>query len=665
MKLLTSSPNILAALEKINITTSEELLDYYPYRYDDMSYSDEDDLQDKQNIKVLGKLVSNPKHFSNGKFDIITFCFISNETKFYNVKIFNRGYMIKNLKLGEEYSINGTYTLSKKEINVISMVKGRFDENKKIRAVYHLPQSLSQTIFRSLIERTLIKIQEVFYDYMPAYFKNKYRLLDKFEALKYVHTPKDEKQISIGLRTLKYYECLQYSLKNRIVRGENKRMVSMPKGIIPGQKINEFILNLNFKLTSDQIAAIRDIILDMNKQTLMYRLLQGDVGTGKTIVATLALYGNYLRHKVGAFMAPTDSLARQHYQSLKELFSPYGIKVGLLIGGLKEKEKKEIKQQLKDGLIDVIVGTHALFSLDVVYSSLGLAIIDEQHRFGVRQRNMLLEKDDGCDLLLMSATPIPRTLALSIYGDLDISSLSQFPSKERKVETCIVSPTSASIIQAIKSSLLEQRQVFIVAPKIENQDDSLSSANKIFDMYNTLFPNEVKVLHGKMKSEEKFQIIEDFINKKFLILVSTTVIELGINVLTAGVIIIYNASSFGLASLHQLRGRVGRDGKEAICFLVDEDIDNERLQVLKNSNDGFEIAEMDMKMRGPGEIVGSSQSGFPTFACLNIVDDFRMFECARDDANYLMNHLINPEFKKYYDYVFNKLEQNEDIKLFD
>lgn len=662
MEILTNSKNILSKLEKINIKTSEELLEYYPYRYEDMTYSDENALQDKQKVKILGKLVSNPKHFSNGKFDIITFFFVTKANGFYNIKIFNRGYMMKSLSLGEDYSIIGVFNLQKKEIIVNSIFKGKLDEERKLKGVYHLPNGLSQNIYYSLLERTFLKFQARIIDEIPEVFVKKYRLLDKTTALKYIHFPQNDNQISQGFRTMKYHECLSYCLRNQITRGENKRKPREPKGLIDTKKINEFILNLGFKLTSDQVQAIKEIILDMNQQSLMYRLLQGDVGTGKTIVAIMALYGNYLRHKIGAFMVPTDSLARQQYASLKKLFERYGIRVCLIIGGLTAKDKNVVKTKLKNGEYDVVVGTHALFSEDVKYPSLGLAVIDEQHRFGVKQRNELISKSDACDLLLMSATPIPRTLALSIYGDLDISTLSQFPNQQRKVETMIVSPKSATIISTIKDCLLDQRQVFIVAPKIE--DDNFNSAEKIYSVYDTLFHDQVRLLHGKMKSEEKSQILDDFVNKKFLILVSTTVIELGINVLSAGAIIIYSASSFGLASLHQLRGRVGRDGSDSVCLLVDEDIDNPRLKILKDNNDGFLIAEKDMELRGPGDAGGISQSGFPTFSCLNIVSDFRMFECARDDASHIITHLYNPEFKKYYDYVANK-QIKEDITLFD
>lgn len=665
MKLLTTSKNVLDSLLKLKIETSEDLLNHIPYRYEDMSYTDESELEDNQKIVILGKLVSTPKHIQKNKVDLITFFFVSEKGTFFLVKLFNRAYYLSQLSLSEKYTIVGTYHKEQKELIVSSIHKGVNDENKKLRGVYRLPNDLSSVVHRNLVERTLDKYYECIIDELPSTFVSKYRLLAKKDALRLIHRPNDFQDVTKGLRTLKYHECLAYCLKNQLIRGENKRIPSLNKGlIIEGPQMNEFIKSLNFKLTVDQKEAIRDIINDMNQKTLMYRLLQGDVGTGKTIVAALALYGNYLRKKVGAFMVPTDSLARQQYRYLIDLFSNTNIKVGLLIGALSQKEKNQIKNDLINGNIDIIVGTHALFSSDVIYPSLGLAIIDEQHRFGVNQRNELISKDESCDLLLMSATPIPRTLALSIYGDLDISSLTCFPSSKREVITKVVNPKNALIFSTIKDCILEDRQVFVVAPRINATSDKLESAEKIYDVYKTLFKDEVRLLHGQMKSEEKSQILDDFSAKKFHILVATSVIELGINILEAGAILIYSSSRFGLASLHQLRGRVGRDGKEAICLLIDENEEDERLKILEKSLDGFYIAEMDMKLRGPGDAFGIAQSGFPTFTCLNIVDDFRMFECARDDAVLILKNQDNDEYKRYRQYVEKEYEI-KDITLFD
>lgn len=653
MKLLTTSSNLLTVLNHLGINSSEDLLKYLPYRYEDKTYSDELDLLDKEKVTILGKLVSNPVLVNKGKFSLIQFFFISNHNEFYRVKIFNQPYLMKMLTLGELYSVSGTYSLKGKEINLTSLKKGVISSEEALRPLYHLLEGISQSVYRNLVKRTLEKCEGLINDPMIDEFKKKYHLLDYYQALKMIHFPKNKEEIHLALRTLKYHECLAFSLKNQICRGENKRLPLQKKTKIELKKVNDFILSLPFKLTKDQISAIREIVLDMNKDELMYRLLQGDVGSGKTLVAMASLYANYLRHNQGAFMVPTDSLARQQFEDIKKYFSPFNIKVDLLIGSLSLKEKKEVKEKLINHQTDIVVGTHALFSEDVYYDNLGLAIIDEQHKFGVNQRNLLVSKGDNCDLLLMSATPIPRTLAISIYGDLDVSTLASFPHEERKVITEIVRPDSPEINLLIHEMLEANRQIFIVAPKISG-DDEEKSVIAIYEKYSLLFPNQVLLLHGKMDSEEKEKILKDFIDKKKLILVATTVIELGINVLSAGLMIIYNASSFGLASLHQLRGRVSRDGQSGYCLLVSENEDP-RLSVLVDSNDGFHIAEEDMKMRGPGDMIGVRQSGFPSFATLNIVDDFRMFECARDDAKKIVDNLANPSYQKYYALIKQEL----------
>jgi ATP-dependent DNA helicase RecG len=399
----------------------------------------------------------------------------------------------------------------------------------------------------------------------------------------------------------------------------------------------------------------------MKSKKLMYRLLQGDVGTGKTIVAVTSLYANYLRGKQGVLLAPTDSLARQHYASLLSFFKNYNLKVGLLLGSMTQSEKNDIKKQIKNGEIDVLVGTHSVFSTNVEYNNLALAIIDEQHRFGVNQRNTLANKGDQVDLLLMSATPIPRTLALSIYGDLDVSSLTTYPTSSHIVKTKVVDYDSDKITGLIDYCLKNNRQVFMVCPKIHHGGKKVSS-EEIYEQYSKIYGEKIALLHGKLKNEEKVELLDKFKNNEIKILVATTIVELGIDIKTAGGMIVFSANSFGLASLHQLRGRVGRDGQDAYCLLVDhfeDDEDSSRLLFLETNNNGFDIAEEDMKRRGPGDFMGIEQSGFPTFSSLNIVSDFKMFEVARNETVYILNNLQDEECNKYYSYCLSKLKSEE------
>ncbi len=666
MKLLTNNQSIINSLSKIDVHDSFELIEVLPYKYEDYTYSNEYEIKDNDKVTLLVKLVSNCSHVHTPKIDIISFFAVSiNSSKMYSFKIYNRVFYKTMLNMNDEFTIQGTYNQKKNLISVITIKKGYLIEEKKYKPVYHLPSDLSQNTFISLIRKTL-EIPEMVFPYdVPKMFLNKYKLEKKINALKLIHIPTSQEDIKRGLRTIKYSECLEFCLKNSLIKKENKRVV-LSKNKIPDLKvINSFISNLKYKLTHDQIIAIKEIILDMNSSSLMYRLLQGDVGTGKTIVAITCLYANYLRNNIGAFMVPTDTLAKQQYNEVKELFSSYNINVELLIGSMTLKEKRIIKDKLKNGEIDVLVGTHALFSDDVEYPNLGLCIIDEQHRFGVNQRSKLVSKGDKCDLLLMTATPIPRTLSIALYGDLDVSTLKMYPKEKNPVHTQVVKDSSALIYSTIDEMLNQNRQVFIIAPKI-TENDNIYSVESLFKNFSSIYKEEVQMLNGKMKSKEKDEVLENFKNGNKKILISTTVVELGLNVLTAGAIIIYSASNFGLASLHQLRGRVGRDSQEAICLLVDNN-DDERLLLLEKIHAGDELAYEDLKNRGAGDFFGSKQSGFPTFRTVNVVDDFKMFMCAKEDATYILNHLEQIEFERLVLHVKNKMikEEKEELILID
>ena len=452
-----------------------------------------------------------------------------------------------------------------------------------------------------------------------------------------------------------------FSLKNQLIRESNKSLSKIKKEPIDLDICAPFIDSLPYKLTEDQETAAREIIEDMNQSGLMYRLLQGDVGTGKTLVCFVALFANYLRGDQGALMAPTDALARQHYANALKLFKNTKLKVALLLGSTPASEKKQIKQDLKEGYIDLIIGTHALFTKDTNYSSLGLVVIDEQHRFGVNQRIALASKGEHADLLMMSATPIPRSLALTLYGDLDISTLYTFPSTKRDVKTIIVNTEDEKIFKAVDYALSNDKQAYVIAPLIDFSEDGRFSVEQLYARYVLRYRAKVGLLHGKMKQEEKEEVLNKFYNGDIKILVSTQVVEVGIDVKNANTMIIYDATNFGLASLHQLRGRIGRDGSKSFCLLATNEEDTDKLNILTQSEDGFVIAEEDMKQRGPGELTGTLQAGMPDFAFLNVVDDYKIFVVARDDAKEILK---NKDEKKYQWLVKHatSLINQEDIK---
>lgn len=659
MEISTKSKELLLELDKMGINTSEELVDYLPYKYEFLNYSNENEIQNKDRIIILGKLVSNPVIFNNGKISIITFHFVSVDDKFYTCKIFNRPFFMNILDLENQFTIIGTIDLEKRIINVINLKKGIIPPSERIKANYHLPTSINLTNYSKLVKKNL-ELNKLYYkDLFPNYLKNKYKILNHIDALMLVHFPENKNDISIGLRSLKFEECMKYCLINKIIKEENKKIKKPFSQDFNVKLINEFILKLPYKLTQDQIIAIREIVTDIKSDKVMYRLLQGDVGTGKTIVSIVCLYANYLKGKQGLILVPTESLARQHYLNVSSLLEPYGIKVGLLIGDMKEKEKSELKDKIANNEIDIVIGTHILFSKKTIYSNVGLAIIDEQHRFGVNQRNALFLKGNDVDMLLMSATPIPQTLAMTIYGDLDVSTLTNYPNGKHHVITKVVDYSSNKILNLINYCLENRRQVFIVCPKI-SLGTFYQSSEQIYNQFEPIFKEKISLLHGKMSGEEKNTILTKFKNNEISIIVSTTLVELGIDIKTAGGMIIYCANSFGLASLHQLRGRVGRDGQDAYCLLVDhfeEGEDSSRLKFLETCDDGFEISNEDMKRRGPGDFIGINQSGFPSFSALNIVDDFNMFTYARKEADFIYLNLDNPSLKEYYDYISSQIDK--------
>ncbi|HKM02715.1 MAG TPA: ATP-dependent DNA helicase RecG [Bacilli bacterium] len=640
---LSKSLRINEALEHIDIKNFLDVIFHFPRTYDDFSLTSEPVTLDRTRVVFFGSITSIPRIVRVNRLNIVSFTFQSQSGYTYKIVAFNRPYLINTLKYSQEVTVVGTLDKIKREINLIKIVQGPTETGKKLQSVYSLPLNLKNYEFVKLVDKAFKLNKDKIANIIPQRYLYKYKLLNRYEALFKVHFPRDYTDVNMGLRTLKYEEALIFQLKNLLIRKQNKSMIRDNKTLIDLKRANEFIIGLPYKLTSDQLEAVREIGLDMNKQELMYRLLQGDVGTGKTLVAFVSLYINYLRGEQGALMAPTDILARQHYENALQLFSGSGVRIYLLVGQIKEKDKIAIKQKLANGEIDLLIGTHALFTEDVTYPRLGFVVIDEQHRFGVNQRNLLLQKGERADLLLMSATPIPRSLALTLYGDLDLTTLKEFPFKKRDVLTKIVENDSKALFQYVDNYLASGKQVFVVAPRIEGDDER--SVEGLVKAYQAKYGCLVGLVHGKIAQEEKEDVFNNFKNGTTPILVATSVIEVGVDVKNAGLMIIYSPLSFGLSALHQLRGRIGRDGSKAVCLLVSEDEEVDKLEILETTSDGFKIAEADLALRGPGEIIGVKQSGIPHFACLNLISDHKIFEIAKEDAQTILNEENEIDFK--------------------
>ncbi len=661
MEKLTKSARLNYLLGGMGIFTPYDVVNHLPHRYDDYSYTDETSLQDKQRVVLLGKVISIPKVVPSKRVSVLTFDFMSRNRKYYKIVFFNQPYLAKTVKIDEEYSIIGTFNLKRNEVDGMKMIKGEVPIEERLKPVYSLPRDFQNYLFANLAEKNLKALEGKIFSLVPYDYLKKYRLINKEQALNLAHHPHNYQEVTQALRHLKYEEALLFSLKNQLIRESNKSLSKIKKEPIGLDICEPFLSSLPYKLTEDQLKASKEIIEDMNQNGLMYRLLQGDVGTGKTAVSFVALYANYLRGDQGALMAPTDALARQHYANAVKMFKDTKLKIALLLGSTPTSEKKQIKDDLREGYIDIIIGTHALFSKDVNYSSLGLVIIDEQHRFGVNQRIALASKGDHADLLMMSATPIPRSLALTLYGDLDISTLYTFPSTKRDVKTLILDSENERIFKAVDYALSNNKQVYVIAPLIDFSEDGRFSVEQLFARYALKYKSAVGLLHGKMKQEEKEEVLDKFYKGEIKILVSTQVVEVGIDVKNANTMVIYDATHFGLASLHQLRGRIGRDGYPSYCILVSNEEDANKLDILTKSEDGFVIAEEDMKQRGPGELAGVKQSGIPDFAFLNIVDDFKIFVVARDDAKEILKNKDNNNYQWLIRYATSLINQ-EDIK---
>lgn len=625
-------------LLKMGIVNNEDVLRHLPRRYDDFSLTPKEKIYAFQNGEkgvFYGRLSSGIRQFRFTSASKSTFYFRTS----YGIDVFftawNRTFLNKVILPDEDYTLQGSYDEKNHTFNLLSVKRG--DVEQQYIPVYSLPDGYPEHRFIHLVKYSL---EQDIPNILPERLHEKYLLPSRKEAFRLCHFPKGADDIKKGYRYFKYEEALLFSLRNLLIKQENQSIIKTSPAKVNIEALNQFLSSLPYELTSDQKTALKEGIADMDAPQVMNRLLQGDVGTGKTLVAAALMYANFTRFHQSALMAPTEALAKQHAKTLEKFYQGK-LRVVLLLGSTPLKQRKEILSSIKDGTADVIVGTHALFSKDVVYASLGLVIIDEQHKFGVNQRIALLGKGAESDLLLMSATPIPRTLALSLYGDMDVSTLEVFPAAKREVKTLLLRSKDPKIKRAIEGALKSDSQIYAVAPQIEDNDKpGFVSAKKLYDGFCKVYPEETTLLHGKMSNEEKEEALNDFIEGRKKILVATSVIEVGIDVPKARLLLVYEASHFSLSSLHQLRGRIGRDGRPAVCLLIESDNSEETLQklnVLVNTNDGFELSKADLSMRGFGELSGTRQSGLFDLKFASIVDDYKMFLAANHDAKEILS----------------------------
>lgn len=633
-------------LNKLKIYTILDLLYYIPRDYEDRSVFT--NLRDGKNgqkesfkLRVIG-----PGRVSNIRRNLsILKVPVEDESSVGYLVFFNQNFQKNNLLVGREYAVNGKVNRSSMEVQVSSPVFEpieKYNEVGRIVPIYPLTEGISNKEVRRIIETAYKDYSQYIEDIIPEDLIRKYNLMTRKDALKKIHFPEDYKEFERARATLAYEELLVLQLSLGLIRN---RDLSVQGGIVYPKEdfIKDFIDKLPYKLTNAQLRVIGEIKADMESDKKMARLVQGDVGSGKTIVAIVALLKAVKAKYQASMMAPTEILARQHFQSLNELLTPEGINIRLLVGSLKESEKLEILEGLENGQVDIVVGTHAIIQEGVNFKNLGLAITDEQHRFGVKQRESLTNKGRSVDVLVMTATPIPRTLALIFYGDLDISIIDELPPGRQKIDTFAVGMDMIPRVHKfIEKNILEGRQAYIVSPLIEeNESLDLESAEEIYEslVSGDLKDFKIALLHGRMKAKEKDAIMEEFKEGRLDVLVSTTVIEVGVNVPNSNLMVVYNAERFGLAQLHQLRGRVGRGEHKSYCVLINNssnEIARERMRIMQASEDGFKIAEKDLELRGPGEFFGTRQHGLPEFKVANLARDINILKYAELDSKEIL-----------------------------
>ena len=640
---------------KLKIYSQNDLIHYYPYKYDILRRSDISKMEDGDKIIIDGKVEGSPTiiYLNRGLKKIIFR--ISNKKTILNISVFNQIYLYDELKSEKLVTVIGKYDKLK---NCIVASEVRFEglpPTPKIEAVYHTTSGLSSKNISKFISSSLENTKYI-EEILPQELINKYNLTKINAALREVHFPKDILSLKKARQRLKYEELFMYMLKINYIKRKNSQNENAIKRNVNKDKIKNFIDKLPFKLTLDQLRSVEEIFDDMTNAKRMNRLLQGDVGSGKTIIAFIATYINYLSNYQTALMVPTEILAMQHYENALKIFGETKMNIEIITSSTPKKKKEDIYSKLENGEIDFIIGTQALIQEKIVFSKLGLVITDEQHRFGVNQRDNFKNKGVFPDVLSMSATPIPRTYALTIYGDMDVSSIKTKPEGRKEVITYFKKDKDiVEVLTLMKEELDKKHQIYVIAPSIDESDNDKQSVIKLEENMEKAFGKICKIsyIHGKMEPKEKNKVMDDFEKGKINILVSTTVIEVGVNVPNASMIVIFNANLFGLSTLHQLRGRVGRSDIQSYCVLVAQEY-QERLKMLESCNDGFEISEYDFQNRGEGDLFGVRQSGELGLVLADLKKDYKMLLKARDDAEYYIDLILN-NVNHEYDSLYNLL----------
>jgi ATP-dependent DNA helicase RecG len=629
---------------QMGINSVLDLLEYLPYRYEDYRLRDLEEVAHDERVTVEGKVHSEPSLMYYGKKKSRLTVRVLVGRYLIQAVFFNQPYLKKKMALHDIVTVTGKWDKNRQVITVQHFQAGPHNKEGDFEPVYSLKGNVKNNTLSKFIKKAFDEYSYLVSENLPAVLLGKYKLMSREEALYQLHFPDSPSGMKQARRRFVYEEFLLFQLKMQALRKFEREHSSGIQQHYDVGKIKSFTDSLPFPLTGAQKRVVNEISADMKSPYRMNRLLQGDVGSGKTVVAAIALFSSVTAGYQGALMVPTEILAEQHAESMSELLSPAGLSVALLTSSVKGKRRKLLLEKLKEGEVDILIGTHALIQDDVEFKSLGLVVTDEQHRFGVNQRRVLREKGKSPDVLFMTATPIPRTLAITVFGEMDVSIIDEMPAGRKAIETYWAKADMLPRVLTFMDKELDQgRQAYVICPLIE-ESDKLDVQNAI-DVYNQLLVYfegryNVGLMHGRLHPDEKDDVMRQFSSNNLQVLVSTTVVEVGVNVPNATFMLIYDAERFGLSQLHQLRGRVGRGEDQSYCILLAEpktEVGKERMKIMTETNDGFVLSEKDLELRGPGDFFGKKQSGLPEFKVADMVHDYRALEVARDDAASLIN----------------------------
>ena len=631
------------SLAEMNIYTVQDLLEHFPYRYEDFRLRDLSEVKHEEKITVVGKIHSEPSltYFGRKRSRLTIRLLV--DRYLIQVVLFNQPYLKKKITMNDNVTVSGKWDNHRQMITANEIKIGQTSTANDFEPVYAIKGKMTIKGIRRCIHLAFSQFGHLVEENIPESLQRKYKLLNRRDAFRALHFPTNQEELKQARRRFVYEEFLLFQLKMQTLRKIERENSGGVSQNFEREKVDDFILKLPFPLTNAQKRVVQEILTDLKSPYRMNRLLQGDVGSGKTVVAAISLFATVSAGFQGALMVPTEILAEQHIESLTSMLGPVGISCALLTSSVKGKKRKELLSKLKLGEIDILIGTHALIQEEVEFYKLGQVITDEQHRFGVEQRRVLREKGENPDVLFMTATPIPRTLAITVFGEMDVSIIDEMPAGRKSIETYWVKQNMMDrVFGFMNKELHKGHQVYVICPLIE-ESDKLDVQNAI-DVHSALvyqFQNQFKIglMHGRLLADEKEAVMKAFSENQIHVLVSTTVVEVGVNVPNATLMVIYDAERFGLSQLHQLRGRVGRGSDQSYCILLADpksETGKERMKIMTETNDGFVLSEKDLELRGPGDFFGKKQSGVPEFKVADMVHDFRALETARQDAAILV-----------------------------